>query len=290
MNIEVDEQIYLPKLSDSIISSPFGNTKVSFVMLLIVIVGVYVIIFMVLNNVNTSNNVGASYIVLLIEIILWLILIYVVYINIKKYNDDNVSFQAKMENLFNTKLSELTINAETNKESSNISDDDKTEETKCDDKNNDDDGKEVFHIANNDFTYNEAKEICEKYNSRLANYDEIENAYKNGANWCSYGWSKNRLALFPTQKSLYNELKQIPGHENDCGRPGINGGYFKNKYMKFGVNCYGVKPKAKQKDIDYTHAINHTPALLGKENEVTKVKDKYTIAPFNKDQWKEKEM
>jgi hypothetical protein len=27
-----------------------------------------------------------------------------------------------------------------------------------------------------------------------------------------------------------------------CGRPGVNGGYF-DPTMKFGVNCYGVKPK-----------------------------------------------
>ena len=285
MNIEVDDQIYLPKVNDSIISSPFGNTKVSFVVLLIMVVGVYIAIFMVLNNVNTANNVGAGFVVLLIEVILWLVLIYVVYINIKKYNDDNVDFQAKMENLFNSKISELTINADNKKESA---DEKQKDNNEC--KNEDDSGKEVFHIANNDFSYDEARDICEKYNSRLANYDEIENSYKKGANWCSYGWSKDQLALFPTQKSLYNELKQIPGHENDCGRPGINGGYFKNRHIKFGVNCYGVKPKAKKKDIDYTHSINHTPSLSGKKNDVTKIKDKYTIAPFNKDQWREKQL
>jgi hypothetical protein len=277
MNIEVDEQIYLPKMNDSIISSSFGNTKVSFVMLLIMVVGIYVAIFLVLNNVSVSNNVGGRYIVLLIEVILWLVLIYVVYINIKKSNNNNINFQAKMENLFNTKISELTINADTNKEP-------KKETETCDDDNK---GKEVFHIANNDFTFNEARDMCEKYNSRLANYDEIENAFKKGANWCSYGWSKDKLALFPTQKSLYNELKQIPGHENDCGRPGINGGYFKNQQLKFGVNCYGVKPKAKTKDIDYTHALNHSPALNGQEKDTNKFQDKYIIAPFNKDQWKE---
>ena len=154
MDIEVDEQIYLPKSNDSIASSVFGSKKVSFVMLLIIVVGVYVAIFMILNNVNTSNNVGASYVVLLIEVILWLVLIYVVYINIKKYNDDNVSFQAKLEDLFNTKISELTINADTKKNDEDEDEDDK----EC---KNEDDGKEVFHIANNDFNYNEARDMCE---------------------------------------------------------------------------------------------------------------------------------
>lgn len=277
MDIEVEEQLYLPKLGDSSISTTFGNTKVSFVMLLIFIVAIYIAIFSFLNGINTSNSVGGNHVVLLIEILLWLVLIYVVYINIKKYNNDNIDFQAKMENLFNSKISELTVNADTNKQTDDSID-------QCVEA---DDGKEVFHIADNNFTFNEARDMCDKYNSRLANYDEIENAYKNGANWCSYGWSKDQLALFPTQKSLFNELKQIPGHENDCGRPGINGGYFKNKNIKFGVNCYGVKPKAKKKDIDYTHAINHTPLLDKKETESESIKNKHIIAPFNKDKWTE---
>ena len=289
MDIEVNDQIYMPKMGDSIVSNIFGDTKISFVMLLILIVGIYILIFFVLGNVSKSENIGTSYIVLIIEIILWLILIYVVYINIKKYNNDNIDFQAKMENLFNTKISELTVNADTTK------DDKQKDDTKKDDKQKDNDktckedadGKEVFHIATNSFSYGEARDICEKYNARLANYDEIENAYKNGANWCSYGWSKDQLALFPTQKALFNELKQIPGHENDCGRPGINGGYFKNKQLKFGANCYGMKPKARKKDIDYTHALNHTPSLDKKKSKDMSFQNKYIIAPFNKDKWTE---
>ena len=286
MNIEVDEQIHIPKMSDSIISSYFGKTKVSFVVMLIVIVGIYIGIFMFLNNTKSSNSVGGNYIVFMIEILLWLVLIYVVYINIKKYGDDNVNFQAKMENLFNTKLAELSVNSETNKTTTGGTASDVSGEAKpC---VNPDDGMEVFHVANNVFTFDEARDMCDKYNARLANYDEIENAYKNGANWCSYGWSKDQLALFPTQKALYNELKQIPGHENDCGRPGINGGYFKNKNIKFGVNCYGIKPKASQRDIEYTHAINHTPTLTDKQKAAKNLKNKYVVAPFNKDEWSEK--
>ena len=139
MDIEVDEQLYLPKLGDSAISTTFGKTKVSFVMLLIFIIAIYIVIFSFLNGINTTNSVGGNYVVLLIEILLWLILIYVVYINIKKYNNDNIDFQAKMENLFNTKISELTVNADTNKKK----DDDSVQ---CEES---DDGKEVFHIANN---------------------------------------------------------------------------------------------------------------------------------------------
>jgi hypothetical protein len=51
------------------------------------------------------------------------------------------------------------------------------------------------------------------------------------------------MAFFPTQKDSWNKYQKIKGHENDCGRPGINGGYMANPNIKFGVNCYGVKPK-----------------------------------------------
>ena len=101
---------------------------------------------------------------------------------------------------------------------------------------------QVFHIPGNDYVYEDAKSICKAYGARLATYDELEKAYDKGAEWCSYGWSEDQLALFPTQKETYKELQKIEGHENDCGRPGINGGYIDNKAVRFGVNCYGSKP------------------------------------------------
>ena len=35
---------------------------------------------------------------------------------------------------------------------------------------------------------------------------------------------------------------KITGHQHDCGRPGINGGYIANPNVRFGVNCFGYKP------------------------------------------------
>ena len=102
--------------------------------------------------------------------------------------------------------------------------------------------EQVFNIPGNYYGYEDAKSLCTAYGSRLASYDEVENAYKDGAEWCNYGWSQNKLALFPTQKSTYDKLQTIPGHENDCGRPGINGGYMENEKIKYGVNCFGKKP------------------------------------------------
>ena len=110
-------------------------------------------------------------------------------------------------------------------------------------------GNEVFNISNNHYTYDTAQSVCSSYGARLATYDEIESAYNDGAEWCNYGWSEGQMAFFPTQKSTWSELQKTKKHENDCGRPGINGGYMANPNIKFGVNCYGKKPKANVDDL-----------------------------------------
>lgn len=102
--------------------------------------------------------------------------------------------------------------------------------------------KEVFHIPGNKYGYDDAKAICISYGGRLATYQEISDAYDKGADWCGYGWSDGQLALFPTQKWKWENLQSIDGHEHDCGRPGINGGYIENPNVRFGVNCFGYKP------------------------------------------------
>jgi hypothetical protein len=102
--------------------------------------------------------------------------------------------------------------------------------------------QEVFNISNNLYTYQQAQDVCSSYGARLATYDEIEAAYVDGGEWCNYGWSANQMALFPTQKDTWNRLQRTQNHKNDCGRPGINGGYMENPEFQFGVNCYGTKP------------------------------------------------
>jgi len=101
---------------------------------------------------------------------------------------------------------------------------------------------EVFNIGNNLYTYDDAQAICKSFDARLATYDEIEESYEDGGEWCNYGWSADQMILFPTQKSTWKELQKDPKAKNNCGRPGINGGYMSNPYVKFGVNCYGKKP------------------------------------------------
>lgn len=108
--------------------------------------------------------------------------------------------------------------------------------------------KEVFHIANQDYTYDQSKCKCESYGGRLATKNEVVDAYNNGAHWCSYGWSEGQVAYYPVQKCTWDELnnknKRLPVNQKVfCGVPGMNGGYFANPNLKFGINCYGVKPK-----------------------------------------------
>lgn len=109
--------------------------------------------------------------------------------------------------------------------------------------------KEVFNVSNNLYTYDDAIAVCKALDSRLATYDEIEQAYNKGGEWCSYGWSEGQMAYFPTQKTTWAELQKNPKTKNNCGRPGVNGGYMENPYIKFGVNCYGTKPKPSEKDL-----------------------------------------
>ena len=59
---------------------------------------------------------------------------------------------------------------------------------------------------------------------------------------------KDNLALFPNTKNVYDDLQKNKGHENDCGRPGVNGGFIDNKLVRFGVNCFGTKPVLNEND------------------------------------------
>ena len=109
--------------------------------------------------------------------------------------------------------------------------------------------EEVFNISNNLYTYDDAQSICSVYGAKLATYDQIEKTYNDGGEWCNYGWSDGQMIFFPTQKSTWQKLQENPKHKNDCGRPGVNGGYIANPYVKFGVNCFGKKPKPKDSDL-----------------------------------------
>jgi len=62
------------------------------------------------------------------------------------------------------------------------------------------------------------------------------------------------MALFPTQQATWQALQTDPVNKTNCGRPGINGGYF-DPQTKFGVNCYGVKPKTPARSFRYLYQV-----------------------------------
>ena len=271
-DISVNSTNYLPQFKSNLFDSVFDNFKVSYILLLGIVVLIYVLIFVVFGNSTGSNNGPMS---LILEIVLWVILILVIGVNIQHANYD---FSTSLKNLFNSELTKLNVNV-TEKD-----DKDKDKDKDCPNSNE----GEVFHIPNNTHDYEKSRKICRKYNARLATYDEVENAYNNGANWCSYGWSEDQLALFPTQSEIYNNLKLIPGHENDCGRPGVNGGFIDNKHVKFGVNCFGKKPKQSEEDKEFMERLklSYSPAIDQDElDKIVNEKNNMLISPFNKDKW-----
>jgi hypothetical protein len=151
--------------------------------------------------------------------------------------------------------------------------------------------KQVFNIPGNYYNYENAKAVCQAYGANLASYDQIEKAYNSGAEWCNYGWSADQLALFPTQQKTYNKLQTIQGHENDCGRPGINGGYIANPEVRFGVNCYGNKPKITSQEEEIMKTATPYPEsakdiAFQKRVDFWKNKvDQILVSPFNYDTW-----
>lgn len=150
---------------------------------------------------------------------------------------------------------------------------------------------EVFNISTNSFTYEDAQAVCSIYDAELATYDQIEEAYNNGAEWCSYGWSANQMAFFPTQKATWDKLQKSEAHKNNCGRPGVNGGYIDNPYIKFGVNCYGKKPEASESDLNRMKANDISELPLNKETQdkIQKWKDNadkmLRVNSYNKKRW-----
>lgn len=156
------------------------------------------------------------------------------------------------------------------------------------------DKKEVFNISNNLYTYEDAKAVCKAMGSELANYDQVEEAYNSGAEWTSYGWSEGQHAYFPTQKETWNKLQKVKGHEHDLGRPGVNGGYFANPNVRFGVNCYGVKPPSTDQEKALMSAQKDRVYPASKEDRALDAKvafwkanrDKMVVINgFNTDKW-----
>jgi hypothetical protein len=87
---------------------------------------------------------------------------------------------------------------------------------------------QVYHIYNNVYTYKEAGEECAKRASQLADPNELQNAYSQGADWCSWGWANDGNAY-------------LPNKNKDCNSQiGLLNGKNIDPYLRMGINCYGV--------------------------------------------------
>lgn len=273
----------------------YKEYHVNLIALFGVVIIIYIGIFSLFNNVSVNTPEARPWIVM-IEVCLWILFIVILFLNMKYFSKFEFDFNDVLFNLFGSKKPELEVHV--HKPKMPVRDVSSVpmpvrdvssvpivpEPQAC----TTDISGEVFHLPHNRYTYEQATEACQMFDSRLATYDEVEDSYRNGANWCSYGWSSDQLALFPIQKSMYNELKKIPGHERDCGRVGVNGGYIENKNTKFGVNCYGKKPYAGEDDLAYMKKFSFDkayPELEALKKEKEKKMDKLLIAPFNKDKW-----
>ena len=236
----------------------------------IVIIGYYILF----SSLGTSQvNVSQTSNIISLELILWSIFILLLLLNGMSYLF-NVDLTTSIKNIFSNKP---TITVKMNNKLDVLPEIIKK--------------KEVFHIPGNVYGYQDAKAICKGYNSRLATYNELSETFDKGGEWCSYGWSDGQMALFPTQESTWKKLQNIDGHEHDCGRPGINGGYIDNPNVHFGANCYGFKPDMKKKDFEnmskktvHDKSTTRTPFEKKVEhwkNEIPNI----LVAPFNNNEW-----
>ena len=143
--------------------------------------------------------------------------------------------------------------------------------------------RQVYNLGNNVYTLGDAKLACKAHGGRLATLEEVINAYKNGADWCNYGWTEGQLALYPTQKESWEKLQKGPKeNRGSCGMIGVNGGYFENDKFLFGANCYGDKPKPKgdeviKRNID-THDVSKVHEYKSKLSDIK-------VLPFNANKW-----
>jgi hypothetical protein len=151
---------------------------------------------------------------------------------------------------------------------------------------------EVFNVSKNEFSYYDAEPLCRALGAELATYEQVKDAWSKGADWCNYGWVKGQAAVYPTQEGAWKRLQAGPEeNKNSCGMPGLNGGYFDNPEMKFGVNCYGEKPAQSGHDLELLMKKGNIPKSVPllkideKVQEFKKQADNLGILPFNEDKW-----
>jgi hypothetical protein len=104
------------------------------------------------------------------------------------------------------------------------------------------DRPEVFNIKHHQHCLSDANKACLQYGARLASKKELEDAYKNGANWCNLGWISEKEAYYPIQKEQAIQSDQWPEpFRQSFKKIGLNGGNYEPQ-LKLSATCYGIKP------------------------------------------------
>lgn len=163
-------------------------------------------------------------------------------------------FQSKLEHF---EVDETQCLDESTKKVRPTTDDEKKEISSKKDKNKQEalkSKKEVFLIYDK-FNYLEAKEICKNYSGRLATENDLLKAFKNGANWCSWGWLEGEKIAYPVQEKFWTKTEKV--HKGFCGpTAGINKIENVDPFKRFGINCYGIKPRRTLKDKKIEKELN----------------------------------
>lgn len=249
-----------------------------------------------MNSSYSANNGGSG----ILEVIVWSVFIFLLLANglqyffgieakasVKDILSDNPSIGIELSDESKSLLKNTLPNIDKSSEAKKA--EQEAEQAKQEKK------KEVFYIKDNVYTYDEAEAVCKAHDAELADYNQLEKTYDEGGEWCGYGWSKGQMILFPTQKDTWNKLQKMDGHENDCGRPGINGGRIENKKAKFGVNCYGVKRSPNSFELSLLDEMKKGNYPVSKQDgefrkNVDKFKEKIrknqmNLYPFNLHKW-----
>ena len=271
----------MPNLYDGMNSKLSGSNPVILIVVTVLIIFYYLVFSSLGVSTQNMNVVSQKTVESLTatEVFFWAIFIFLVLINGLQYFF-SVDIQAAIKNIFSpTPEIDITLTNEFPEEEEK----EPVPEIEY--------VKQVFNIPGNKYTYEDARALCKAYGSRLATYDEVENTYNEGGEWCNYGWSQKQMALFPTQKETYNKLQKHKGHENDCGRPGVNGGYIANPNVKFGVNCFGYKPEITENERIAMNNVDPFP-LTRKEKQLERKVEHYRkklpdieVSPFNHTRW-----
>jgi len=275
MNVDLNSTSGIP-FSSNIFSENKTNPLV--ISVLVVIIMIYYLFFVSLGGKpSTGENITKE--VSTLEIILWGLFIILIILNGVEYLTKS-DISADLSNIV-SEVPELGIKINNNDNDNKK--DDSSQSMKIE--------KEVFHISDNKYTYDDAKAVCKAYDAELANYKQIKEAHESGADWCGYGWSDDQMIFYPTQYEKWTKLQKIKGHEHDCGRPGINGGYIGNPNARFGVNCYGYKPDINSEEkllMQNSTLFPKTKKEIKFDKKVAKYKNNVSdilISPFNNKSW-----